>query len=239
MMRKHGRTDLAYNAQVVSDAELQVVVAAEVETVETDNHLLVPMLENVKATVGAVATTTLADAGYFSGEQLAEAEARGLDVKVAMPKVAARETDEFHRDRFTYDNTRDVYVCPTGELLAREREMKKRGVLLTVYRCKNTECPVRDACTKSKDGRMIQRSEHEASFARRRAEARSSPGRESMRQRGAIVEPVFAQIKTLDGFTRFTVRGIEKARAQWALVCAAYDLRKLYTFWRTGSLQLA
>ena|SRR5262245_33155277 len=47
------------------------------------------------------------------------------------------------------------------------------------------------------------------------------------RLRKQTVEPVFGQIKEALGFRRFLLRGIEKVRAEWHLVCAAFDLRKL------------
>ena len=54
--------------------------------------------------------------------------------------------------------------------------------------------------------------------------------------RKEIVEHLFVIVKAVDGFRRFTVRGLEKARAQWALVCTAVNLRKLYVWWRQGKL---
>lgn len=53
-----------------------------------------------------------------------------------------------------------------------------------------------------------------------------------------IVEHLFAIIKTIDGFRRFTVRGIEKANTQWALACSAVNLRKLHAFWLEGTFTL-
>lgn len=46
--------------------------------------------------------------------------------------------------------------------------------------------------------------------------------------RKGIVEPVFGQIKQARGFRRFSLRGFEKVRAEWALVCAAHNLLKMY-----------
>jgi hypothetical protein len=43
-----------------------------------------------------------------------------------------------------------------------------------------------------------------------------------------IVEPVFGILKQVDGFRRWTVRGLENVRTHWALVCIAYNLKKLW-----------
>lgn len=47
------------------------------------------------------------------------------------------------------------------------------------------------------------------------------------RLRKQIVEPVFGQIKQARGFRQFLLRGIEKVKAEWALICTAHNLTKL------------
>ena len=47
-------------------------------------------------------------------------------------------------------------------------------------------------------------------------------------RRKVIVEPVFGQIKQAQGFRQFLLRGVEKVRGEWALVCTTHNLLKLY-----------
>ena len=47
------------------------------------------------------------------------------------------------------------------------------------------------------------------------------------RLRKQIVEAVFGQIKQGRGFRQFLLRGIDKVRAEWALICLAHNLVKL------------
>jgi transposase len=51
--------------------------------------------------------------------------------------------------------------------------------------------------------------------------------RSRYRLRKQIVEPVFGQIKQARGFRQFLLRGIEKVRAEWAMICMAHNLTKL------------
>ena len=51
--------------------------------------------------------------------------------------------------------------------------------------------------------------------------------RSRYRFRKQIVEPVFGQIKQARGFRQFLLRGIEKVKAEWALICTAHNLTKL------------
>jgi transposase len=46
--------------------------------------------------------------------------------------------------------------------------------------------------------------------------------------RKAIVEPVIGQIKHARGFRQFLLRGIEKVRGEWSLVCTTHNMLKLY-----------
>src|SRR5207344_3018289 len=40
-------------------------------------------------------------------------------------------------------------------------------------------------------------------------------------------EPVFGQIKQARGFRQFLMRGFEKVRAEWAIICSIHNLLKL------------
>ena len=59
---------------------------------------------------------------------------------------------------------------------------------------------------------------------------RTERGRAIYRRRKAVVEPVFGQIKEQRGFRRFSMRGLEKVRAEWKLVCATANLLKLFRY---------
>jgi transposase len=51
--------------------------------------------------------------------------------------------------------------------------------------------------------------------------------RSRYRLRKLTVEPVFGQVKEARGFRQFLLRGIEKVRLEWALICTAHNLGKL------------
>jgi hypothetical protein len=74
---------------------------------------------------------------------------------------------------------------------------------------------------------------------RQQAKQNDAAKRELLRKRKAIVEHVFGQIKEHQAFRRFSVRGLENVRTQWALMCAAFNLRKLHRQWASGTLVIA
>lgn len=51
--------------------------------------------------------------------------------------------------------------------------------------------------------------------------------RSRYRLRKHTVEPVFGQIKHASGFRQLLLRGLDKARGEWALICTAHNLLKL------------
>jgi transposase len=51
--------------------------------------------------------------------------------------------------------------------------------------------------------------------------------RSRYRLRKQVVEPVFGQIKAARGFRQFHLRGLEKVRGEWAMICTVHNLLKL------------
>lgn len=61
-------------------------------------------------------------------------------------------------------------------------------------------------------------------------------GRAIYAKRKTIVEPVFGQIKQARGFRQFLLRGIEKVKGEWSLICTTHNLLKL---WRNAGARTA
>jgi len=63
---------------------------------------------------------------------------------------------------------------------------------------------------------------------RMRRKLKTKAGKAVYAARKAIVEPVFGQIKQARGFLQFLMRGIEKVRGEWSLVCLTHNILKCY-----------
>ena len=63
---------------------------------------------------------------------------------------------------------------------------------------------------------------------RMRRKLKTKAGKAVYAARKAIVEPVFGQIKQARGFRQFLLRGLDKVRGEWALVCLTHNILKLY-----------
>ena len=66
---------------------------------------------------------------------------------------------------------------------------------------------------------------------------RTKKGKAAYARRKAIVEPVFGQMQTLQDGDRLLLRGTEAARAEWNLITACHNLRKLFGY--TGTAKVA
>lgn len=72
------------------------------------------------------------------------------------------------------------------------------------------------------------------SFAdRMRRKLRTKKGRGIYSKRKETAEPVFGQIKQGRGFRQFLLRGKEKVRGEWSLICTTHNLLKL---WRSSAV---
>jgi transposase len=238
VMKGEGRQEPAYNAQAVADQEHQLIVAEAVVNEENDLHQLTAMIGEAQRNIGEAAKETVADGGYGSAEELGKAEAQGYGVVVSLQDPSP--VKEFHTSRFQYDAEHDQVVCPRGEGLPFQgiRRHQQKPFPLRVYRCQNfRDCPVREACTRDRHGRLIEIGPYHGAVERQRQKQGAAENRQLLKKRKAIIEPVFGTIKQGMGFRRYTVRGLAKVKTQWSLVCTAFNLRKLHVLWRKGKLQ--
>jgi transposase len=240
MMKGRGSSALGYNAQIVVDHESDLIVACDVSADQNDLKQLVPMLGQVQEQYGRVADETTADGGYNCGVQLARAEASAQPV-IVKQREEPENAGAFDKSRFDYDAEHDVYICPRGEKLIQIGTSKSHATADepdTIYRCNAKECPSRADCTKGAGGRQIRRPAGEDSRERQIEKQRDPRVMLMLGLRKEIVEHLFGIVKAVDGFRRFTVRGLEKVKAQWALVCLGVNLRKLAAMakWHDGKL---
>ena len=86
-------------------------------------------------------------------------------------------------------------------------------------RWRQSGCQARDVPVKTiKDPRLHQM----------RAKLDTDAGRAIYGKRKQTVEPVFGVIKEAMGFRQFLLRGLEKVRGEWQLVCLAYNVKRLH-----------
>ena len=235
-MECDGRNRFAYNAQAVVDQKVQIILASEVTSQANDSQQLVGMVAQAQA--NSEPTTThalvLADGGYANAAQAQAAQQCGYQVVMPPPNSWRDTSNPYHAAHFQHDAQRQVVICPQKRELPLQRIRIKEGKQVEVYRsaqvCK--DCPVRSQCTKDRHGRSIDIQPGHAALVETHRRWNEPATAELYELRASTIEPVFAQIKQNHGFRRFTHRGLQKVKAQWAMLCATWNLRVAFSHWK-------
>lgn len=213
----------------------RLITAADVTNDADDHGQLLPMIEQAEENTGQSAETTLADGGYHSGSNLKACE--DGEHGVLMPEAQHKAVKKpYHKSHFDYDAERDEYRCPHGHVLV-HKGVKRRTDRpeVQVYRCSGKvcrECPAFGECTKDRrQGRAIEVGPHERLLRTHRELMAREDSKELYKERQGTVEPVFGIMKELQDARRFLLRGLEKVKAEWTLLCTAFNLRSLWRMW--------
>jgi len=219
----HGH-QVAYNAQTAVDAKHKLIVAFELTNEGNDTQQLHPMAQEAQKALAVESLTVVADTGYSSGEQGERCEEAQISAIVPRPQMANTAGAQFFdRDRFAYDDASDSYQCPAGQTLTLESisHVAAKKSYANVKACRG--CALREQCTKNVRRRVFRSFYEDAKEAMHRR-ATSDPG--WMKQRRALAEHPFGTIKWMMGYPRFLLRGLTKARGEWALGVLCYNLKR-------------
>jgi len=116
----------------------------------------------------------------------------------------------------------DSGYCSEENLEKLEAAEPERKIEAYIATGKNKHGEHRRACPRGRLPKNVNR------VQRMKRKLQTKAGRAVYAARKAIVEPVFGQIKQGRGFRQFLLRGIEKVRGEWALVCLTHNILKLY-----------
>jgi transposase len=234
MKHKDGSKKPSYNCQVAVDEKEQIIVAADLVDEENDLHQIEPMIENVKETLGYKPNVVLADAGYFSYDNVKFLLDEEIDAYIPdnFYEVEKRgKTKKFRKSLFTYDEKKDCFYCPAAFEIPFTRIQKREDEPdLRYYVCKYCSlCVLKNACTESKN-RTISRDPREYLMEDMRAKLDTDEGTEQYQNRMSTVEPVFGQMKQNRGFREFLLRGKRKTRIEFLMMCTVHNIKKIADF---------
>lgn len=220
-----GRSFAGYNVQSAVDSRHKLIVHHDVVSQGNDQHQLLPMARAVQQVLGKEQIKIVADAGYSNGLHLSECEQAGI-IPYVVPQRAGHPSGKafFDRTLFKYDPVTDSFDCPAGAKLIRKQVSQIDRVTIYVGQTCG-ECALKSKCTKAAQ-RMVSRHFDHDSFER--ASARLTLEPQIMRQRKAIVEHPFGNLKRwIFGDARYLVRGLTKVQTETALAVLAYNLRRV------------
>jgi transposase len=167
------------------------------------------------------------DTTYGTVENIIGVEDQQIHAYVPLPDFDQR-TPFYGASRFTYDPERDEYRCPEGQVLRRRKAKYTEGVV--VYRADAAACnacPLKAACTESRQGRSVHRSLYIEYLDRVRAYHETLAYEKAMAKRKVWVEPLFGEAKDWHGLERFRLRGLWKVNAEALLIATGQNLKRL------------
>lgn len=137
-----------------------------------------------------------------------------------------------NKKEFEYDEEKDCYICPTGEVLEL-KTVDKQGYKIYKSNNKSCEtCPLKEKCTKSKNNqkvitRHIWQNYKDEVNAKRYEELFKS----EYPKRKQTIERIFGDCKEQHSLRFTRVRGLEKNSNQVLLIFACHNLKKM-SLWR-------
>ena len=232
LITRNSITEVAYNVQTVVDAKHNIPIDYKV-TNENDSKAMGAMLRRTKTILGSNDFTALYDKGYHTGSEIKTAIDLGIDIMVAIPEVASHAPDiKYDVSNFKYDEVKDTFTCPQGEVLSTNGRWYKRDNGKSFRQMKHYKtkacysCPVNNLCTKNEAGRLIERSEHAPFIEQNRLNIETNPT--TYKKRQAIIEHTYGIIKRQWGFYYIlTKKGIKRASADVGFMMVVYNLRRL------------
>ena len=259
-MLTSGGTIQGYNGQALVDDRHQIIVHGQAFGSGQDAKHLEPMVDGAKANMqkngqsadyfkGKILT---ADANYHNQSNLKKCHDEQLDAFIPDLKFRNRDSrfanragkktkkgKKFVLEDFKHDQQKDHYICPNGKNLKlnvkkhiRDHNIDRR-YMADEKDC--ASCSLTQRCFYRKNTKRrsldVPIGAAKTNFSKAmQNKVDSDRGRRIYPQRFAVVEPVFANIKTQKRLDRFTLRGEIKVNIQWMLYCMVDNIEKIMNF---------
>jgi len=259
-MLSSGGTIQGYNGQALVDDKHQIIVHGEAFGSGQDAKHLEPMVDGAKANMQKIGQRAdyfngkilTADANYHNQSNLKKCHDEQLDAYIPdlkfrnrdsrfakRPRKKTKKGEKFVLEDFKHNKTADCYICPNGKVL--KRNIKRHTVDHNIYRryladvkdC--SSCSLKRRCFYRKNTKRrsldVPIGAASTNFSKAmQNKVDSDKGRKIYPQRFAVVEPVFANIKTQKRLNHFTLRGKVKVNIQWMLYCMVHNIEKIINF---------
>ncbi|WP_248783007.1 IS1182 family transposase, partial [Staphylococcus microti] len=228
-MKNNGKIDISYNMQSSVDSKHKLIVTLDVVNDINDQSQLASMVSKTnKLLTKDKNRIILADTGYYNMKEIKNCvdDDNTVYIKPQKSKNILGGT-QYSKEKFQYQKDTDSYICPEGKELPFTEKTTKNGMMYKRYIGEKScqACSAHHLCTKSVRGRNIQRWEYEEILEKVKRETENN--NEIYKKRSHIVEHPFGTIKRYYGYTFFLGKGLESVGAEAALICVAYNFKRL------------
>ncbi len=230
---QRGITVVGYNVQASVDAKNKLITHFDTGGVN-DTNALATVAVATKEVLQVEQMDVLADKGYHTGDQIRQCEENGITTYVSPKEPASNDPDIFPITDFIYDQVKDCYTCPAGEILTTNGTWLKHSSKgyksaykfqrYNTSKCKT--CELQPQCTKSTtNGRNIDRSEFAADVEQNNKRVKENPA--YYKQRQQLAEHPWGTLKRQRGFDYVLTRGKKNVLGEVSLVFIGYNLSRL------------
>ena len=245
-----GKIRAGYNVQTAVDEKNKLIVVADVTNEQNDKKQLTPMIEQIgeqKEELGIeTETNVVADTGYFTEQEIMQSRdnedchpivsAAAEGEKPSMSKCGKGKevpTAKYENDKFIYDDQREVYICPQNQELSRitnKPVVDRHGRPTHRYRCDSKicqDCKARESCTTGEKGRMLRVSANKHEMDEYIRSLESAENKKLIAKRKELSEHPYGTLKRHLGYTYFLLMGVKKVKAEFNLMCFAYNFKRV------------
>ena len=162
-------------------------------------------------------------------------------VTYVSPKQSSstKKNPEFAVTAFKYNQETDSYECPAGQEMKTNGNYYKRassGYRAKQYKSKSCKtCPLKNQCTTSPNGRVVERSEYQEYITRNNEGVNANP--DYYRERQQIIEHQFGTFKRQMHFDHTLMRGKENVMTEVRMIMICYNLKRLMSIFSLTELK--
>jgi transposase len=219
------------NHRAIDDGKGVITATLSTPGSIAENKKLMELVDQHERNTGGAAQTVVADHKYGTSENYVACQERGIKTHLGdafAKSQRGRERTIFSDAKFVYDEKRDTYRCPAGQIL---RPGKVHPIRHTrQYRASPRACAacvLRAQCTHSSSGRTVHRHEKQALLNRAREQAHSAAARRDRARRHYLIEGSFADATNNHHFKRARWRRLWRQQIQDYLIAAIQNVRIL------------
>jgi transposase len=186
------------------------------------------MIKRTEACFGIKPAWLVGDTAYGSAPNLNWlVNEQKIAPYIPVVEKSKREDGTFSRADFSFDEERNIYICPAGKVLTTTGQVVNDDQLL--YRTRKRDCdacPLKMQCCPKEPMRKVTRSIYEEARNVARACGKTKAYERSRRDRKKV-EMLFAHLKRILRLDRLRLRGPNGAQFEFTLAAIAQNLRRL------------
>ena len=228
----NSRPKLRYKTHRVVDEKNEIITATKITPGSVDDGAaLKEMIDIHQQNTGTKPDTIVADTKYGTIDNYLHYYDEGIKTHIPSVEESHRgygsKEGIFTKEEFTYSPDNDIFICPSGEILTRQKFKKKRKhyeYKASAKAC--SQCDIKDKCTRSKSGRTLKRHERQDELDGIVERTQSKESKKDLKTRQHLSERSFAQ-STRYGFKRARWRNLWRMEIQDYMIAAIQNIMVL------------